>query len=242
MKSRGPWAKSEIARAIYEQSEQLVALARAVRADPGIPFSERDASAHLVDVLSDSGFEIRTGVGGLEAAFIARRGCGDPHVALRAEHDEIGRGLIAGAAVGAAIGVAPFADEGALTVSVVGSPTAGGTVLLEAGGLDDAHAVLMFLPTPSPTASGRLHAQIGHDDRREREDSALRRAFARNAAALGLDNGSAAADAEDGYKTMLHGAVALAWTAYDAATEPRLRAHLLASRGRLRHHVRSAVR
>ena len=40
---------------------------------------------------------------------------------------------------------------------------------------------------------------------------------------------AAQVDSDEGYKAMLDGGVALAWTALDAATDPTIKAHLLES-------------
>lgn len=386
-----PSIKADTERVIHEQADGLVGLAQALHADPEPPFSERRASARMVDLLSDGGFEIRTGVAGLATAFIASRGGGALHVAFCAEYDALdaraghaeGRHLVAGAAIGAALGLAPFADESGLTVSVVGTPGAGlldmpappeghvvtgKTALFEAGAFDDAHAVLMLIPSHSFTGFGRTCARVrwrarlwdGHTSLREtrrlledrvrraatapgvavatwrigslddgatttaelaldgptlrqvalaaaaargeleriatgaglslqivefapvrelHNDLPLRRALARNLVALGLvpspatllphstdlgnvsiripvvapmvSAGVAAApgaadaatryDGEVAYRAMLAGAVALAWTALDAASLGGIRSHLLAAR-ELAHRRASAAR
>lgn len=175
-------AKSEVARVVYEQADRLVGLARAIHEDPEPAFSERRASARLVDLLSDSGFEIRTGAGALSTAFVASRGAGELHLTICAEYDALdagighgsGRHLVAGAAMGAAMGLATFADERGLTLSVIGTPGAdlldlevppaahlatGKSALLESGAFDHAHAVLMLIPASGSTGFGRTCAR-----------------------------------------------------------------------------------
>jgi metal-dependent amidase/aminoacylase/carboxypeptidase family protein len=76
-----------------------------------------------------------------------------------------GHSVIAGAAVAAAIGLQDIADEVGLTVSVFGTPgeelvglpepqegflAAGKIAILEGGGFDNVHAVLMIHPGPTP--------------------------------------------------------------------------------------------
>ncbi|HEU5286922.1 MAG TPA: hypothetical protein VFV20_00825 [Candidatus Limnocylindria bacterium] len=230
--------KSELARCIYEQGDPLVRLARAIHADPELAVSAFDASARLVEFLCDNGFEIRIGICGLATAFIASRGAGALRLTLCADYDSLdggvghgsGHHLVAGATVGAAVGVAPFADDLGLTVSVLGTPGAELPRLLAGGAFDGTHAVLMIVPT----AAGLTPRVMEYLPNRElRRDAPLRRAFARNAAALGLTaqigtrDFAARSDTDDAYQEMLHAAVALAWTTFDAATARELRAHLM---------------
>lgn len=270
--------KSELARCIYQQGDQLVRLARAIHADPELAFLELNASARLVEFLCDNAFEIRTGVCDLASAFVASRGAGALHLMFWAEYnaldDGVGQGserhLVAGAAVGAAVGLAPFVEDVGLTVSVLGTPRADLRMLRDRPADRRAHAVLMLVVTAvGATPRAAEYARI----RTLHQDAPLRRAFERNAAALGLmadastshaalgtDLGDVAvripviaptialrgtaeigtrdfaalADTDHAYQGMLHAAVALAWTAYDAATERELRAHLLAARLRAR--------
>lgn len=284
-------AKGEVARVVYEQGDALVRLARAIHADPETAYSEHRASARLIDTLSDAGFEIRTAVSDLPTAFAASRGAGPVHFTLCAEYDALdegvghgsGRHLVAGAAAGAAIGLAGLVDDAGLTVSVLGTPAAdllslrsppagyvrtGKAELLRGGAFADVHAVLVLVPSASFTGFARSHAQVREKYEpipRLRQDPFLSRAFSRNADALGIardprvprptfatDLGvvstriptiapmialggtarvgtrdfAALSATDDGYRAMLHGAVALARTALDAATERDLRSHL----------------
>lgn len=204
-----PSTKGEVARVISEQADSLVGLARAIHADHEPASAELRTSARLIDVLSDSGFEVRIGVGGLSTAFVASRGAGELHVTLCAEYGVLdasmghraGRHLVAGAAIGAALGLAPFCGESGLTVSVIGTPGAGlfdlevpptvrpvsgKTELLASGAFDDAHAAFMLLPTPSFTGVGQT------------SDPLLRRAVTRNLRALGLHPSPSTRLAESG--------------------------------------------
>ncbi len=60
--------------------------------------------------------------------------------------------MIAAAAVGAGLALAPIADDAGLTVTVLGTPAeeggGGKIVLLEAGAFDGVHAAMMVHPAP----------------------------------------------------------------------------------------------
>jgi hypothetical protein len=113
-----------------------------------------------------AGFTSRHGVAGLDTAFVATAGSGPLTIAICAEYDALpgighacGHNVIAAAAVGAGIALAPLADELGLTVKVMGTPAeegGGGKILmLDAGVFDGVHAAMMVHPAPSSRSSSR---------------------------------------------------------------------------------------
>src|SRR5438034_2032522 len=141
--------------------DSLIALSNRIHAHPELGFEEERAAAWLSEALSTAGFAVETGICALPTAFVARAGTGPLHIAICAEYDCLpgighacGHNIIAAMAVGAGIAAARVADEGGLTVSVIGTPAeetgdAGGKVLLlERGAFTGLHAEMMLHPAP----------------------------------------------------------------------------------------------
>ena len=110
-------------------------------------------------MLGGAGLTVEAGVAGLDTAFVATAGSGPLTVAICAEYDALpgighacGHNVIAAAAVGAGLALAPLADELGLTVKVIGTPAeegGGGKILmLDAGVFDGVHAAMMVHPAP----------------------------------------------------------------------------------------------
>jgi amidohydrolase len=156
--------KEKINAAVDACRNEILELSHRIHDAPELGFEEYKACAKLTDVLQKHGFEVTTGVGGLETAFTARqsgRGNG-PHVAFLAEYDALkglghgcGHNIIASAAVGAGIALASILDRYDGMVSIIGTPgeeTKGGKiVLLDAGIFDNVDFVLMVHPTQGPS-------------------------------------------------------------------------------------------
>ncbi|MFJ9083986.1 M20 family metallopeptidase [Streptomyces sp. NPDC102384] len=149
--------KQAAAQHIRAAADDLIALSHRIHAHPELAFEEYLASQWVADALSDAGFEVRHGYCGLPTAVEATIGTGPTHIAICAEYDALpdighacGHNIIAAAAVGAGIGLAPLADELGLTVRVLGTPAeegGGGKVLmLEQGAFDGVHAAMMVHP------------------------------------------------------------------------------------------------
>jgi amidohydrolase len=155
----GTGAREAAARTVQTAAEGLVALSHAVHADAELAFEEHRSSARVADALARAGLTVETGVAGLETAFVATAGSGPLTVAICAEYDALpgighacGHNVIAAAAVGAGLALAPLADELGLTVKVIGTPAeegGGGKILmLDAGVFDGVHAAMMVHPAP----------------------------------------------------------------------------------------------
>jgi amidohydrolase len=151
--------RGRAAAVVAAAAERLVALSHAVHTDAELAFEEHRSAARVAEALTAGGFTVDHGVAGLDTAFIATVGTGSLTVAICAEYDALpgighacGHNVIAAAAVGAGLALAPLADELDLTVKVMGTPAeegGGGKILmLDAGLFDGVHAAMMVHPAP----------------------------------------------------------------------------------------------
>ena len=150
----------ETARARVEAArDSLLDLSHRIHAEPELGYEEERAAAWLCEALEAGGLSVERGVAGLATAFTARAGSGPLHVAICAEYDALpeighacGHNVIAAAALGAGLALAPIADDAGLTVTVFGTPAeeggGGKIVMLEAGAFDGVHAAMMVHPAP----------------------------------------------------------------------------------------------
>ena len=112
----------------------------------------------------------------LATAFVGRSGDGELHLAICAEYDALpqvghacGHNIIASAAVGAAIGLAPVAEDAGLSVSVFGTPAeergdaSGKILMLERGAFEGVHAAMMVHPAPDDVAMPGMIAAATFD-------------------------------------------------------------------------------
>jgi amidohydrolase len=105
----------------------------------------------------------------MPTAFVASAGSGDLAVGICAEMDALpgighgcGHNVIAASAVGAALALAPVADELGLTVRVFGTPAedrgTGKEIMVNRGVFDDTHAAMMVHPTLKDVVTPQLRA------------------------------------------------------------------------------------
>lgn len=148
-------ARKEIDRA----APALVELSHIIHAHPELAFEEERSSAWVAAALADAGLDVQRGVCDLPTAFVATAGTGPLTVAICAEYDALpgighacGHNIIAAAAVGAGLALAPLADELGITVKVMGTPAeegGGGKILmLQRGGFAGVNAAMMVHPGP----------------------------------------------------------------------------------------------
>lgn len=151
---------TKAASVVAAHRADLLALSRAIHADPELAFEEHHAVARVAAELENAGFAVTVGVHGLETALRATYGTGDFHAVICVEYDALpgvghacGHNIIAAAGVGAALAAAAVADHLGLTVTVLGTPAeehGGGKVLMLADGAwDDATISLMVHPYPA---------------------------------------------------------------------------------------------
>jgi amidohydrolase len=161
--------KGRVEAEIQGHRQALVDLSHRIHAHPELAFEERQAHGWLMEALERAGLEVEDGPAGLPTAFRARKAGGALRVAVCAEYDALpgvghacGHNIIAAAAAGAAIGLAPIVDELGVDLLVVGTPAeenGGGKIrLLDAGAFDGVHAAIMVHPGPldllEPTVIG----------------------------------------------------------------------------------------
>ncbi|HKX18376.1 MAG TPA: amidohydrolase [bacterium] len=159
---------------IDEMSPALVGISRKIWEHPELAFQERRACSWLSQLLRDAGYEVETGVGGLETAFtatLAGRGAG-PTVGVFSEYDalpELGHGcghnLLAISGVGAGVGLAAVLDGLPGAVRVHGTPAeegpSGKTLLLRAGVFQGLDAALIFHPSAEANVLERMRTGQG---------------------------------------------------------------------------------
>lgn len=144
----------------FESVEQeLRKISRWLYEHPELQYQEYESSARLAAFLAQHGFEVTHPSHGLDTALEANAGTTGPRVVICCEYDALpevghacGHNIIATAAVGAGIALAPLANELGIRVTVLGTPAeegAGGKIdLIEAGAFEDAAASMMIHPHP----------------------------------------------------------------------------------------------
>ncbi|MDQ3574384.1 MAG: M20 family metallopeptidase [Actinomycetota bacterium] len=151
--------KAAAGKAVERASDGLVELSHRIHANPETMFEEEKSSRWVAEGLDSGGFSVDHGVCDLPTAFVASAGHGPLTVAICAEYDALpgvghacGHNVIAAAAVGAGLALAPLADDLGLTVKVMGTPAeegGGGKILmLERGAFDGVNAAMMVHPAP----------------------------------------------------------------------------------------------
>ena len=152
-------ARGAAAGVVAAAAEDLIALSHGVHTDAELAFEEHRSSARVAEALAAAGFDVTHGLAGMDTAVDARIGTGDLTVAICAEYDALpavghacGHNVIAAAAVGAGLALAPLVDELGITLRVLGTPAeegGGGKILmLDAGVFDGVHAAMMVHPAP----------------------------------------------------------------------------------------------
>jgi amidohydrolase len=146
--------------AIKDLAERFRATSAEIHANPESAFEEHRAAGLLTEWLSEEGFSVETGVGGLETAFVAKSGkpsSAGPLIAILAEYDALpgighgcGHNLIGAGAALAATQLRRLAPDHPGMLAVIGTPGeegGGGKIrLLDAGVFDQVNAALMFHP------------------------------------------------------------------------------------------------
>lgn len=151
--------------AVLEAEPHLLELSHALSDDPELAFDEVRAAARVAAVLEDAGFTLTREAYGLPTAIEAVYGTGELTVVIACEYDALpgvghacGHNIIAAAAVGAALGLAPLADELGLRLVLLGTPaeeSGGGKILLLQRGAWDSAALSLMV---HPSTAGQLPA------------------------------------------------------------------------------------
>ncbi|MDP8976154.1 MAG: M20 family metallopeptidase [Actinomycetota bacterium] len=151
--------KAAARETVSEEAEDLVDLSHRIHANPETMFEEERSSRWVAEVLDAGGFSVDHGVCDLPTALVASAGDGPLTVAICAEYDALpgvghacGHNVIAAAAVGAGLALAPLVDDLGITVKVFGTPAeegGGGKILmLERGAFAGVNAAMMVHPAP----------------------------------------------------------------------------------------------
>jgi amidohydrolase len=158
------------ARATLEAAHPgLVELSHRIYQNPELGFEEVQSSGWLADALEAAGFRTQRGYGQMPTAVVGSVGGGPLHVVICSEYDALpevghacGHNVICTAGLGAALALAPLADELDLRVTLLGTPAeeGGGGKLgfIEGGFFDDVHAALMVHPFPADVAEPQIIA------------------------------------------------------------------------------------
>ncbi len=144
---------------IQSAAPGLEDLSHRIHAHPELGFEEELSSAWVAEALAAAGFNVDIGVAGLPTALVASAGSGPFTIGICAEYDALpgighacGHNVIAASAVGAALGLAPLADDLGITVKVLGTPAeeggGGKIIMLERGVFEGVHAAMMVHPAP----------------------------------------------------------------------------------------------
>lgn len=149
--------KERIAAEARALHPRLIQISQTIHANPELLFEEHKAMAILTDELEEHGFDVQRGVAGLDTAFVATYGSGEPVVGILAEYDALpqighacGHNLIGTWAMGAGIALRRAMPDVQGTIKVIGTPAeegGGGKVIMaEAGVFDGLSAAMMMHP------------------------------------------------------------------------------------------------
>lgn len=149
--------KEQIATEVRRMHPRLIEMSQTLHANPEICFEEHQAAALLTGELEEHGFEVERGVAGMDTAFIATYGEGEPVVGIIAEYDALpkighacGHNLIGTWAIGAGIALRRAMPDLQGTIKVIGSPAeegGGGKVIqADAGVFNGLDAAMMMHP------------------------------------------------------------------------------------------------
>ena len=137
-------ARASIDAHIDRIADRLVAVSRAIHANPELCFAEHHAHDLLTSVLRENRLAVEPHAWGVDTAFEARAGSRGPEVAVLLEYDALpgighgcGHNVIAAAGLGAGLAAAVLADELGGRVRIMGTPAeegGGGKVLMARNG------------------------------------------------------------------------------------------------------------
>jgi amidohydrolase len=173
--SRIDESKQRVRDAVDAVAGELVRISNEIHAHPELAFEERHAFAELVPFARAAGFEVATGVYGMETAFRGEWGHGPVTIAICAEYDALpdighacGHNLIATAGVGAAAGLVKALEPGDARVVLLGTPAeemyGGKVIMVNKGAFDDIDVAMMAHPMAvdlaDPPMLGVAHVDV----------------------------------------------------------------------------------
>jgi amidohydrolase len=162
--------KRAVCDAVDAMATELVAISRAIHAEPELAFQEVKAARRLTEAVERHGLPVRRGAYNLQTAFACDFGPGDgPAVAVLAEYDALpgighacGQNLIATSGLGAALALASLGDRLPGRVRLLGTPAeeggGGKELMAQAGAFKGIDAALMMHPGDYNRLSGKFLA------------------------------------------------------------------------------------
>ncbi|XVV15754.1 M20 family metallopeptidase [Actinoplanes sp. CA-131856] len=162
-------SKQAAAATVASLAPTLIDLSERLHATPETAWEEHRAARWVPAPLAERGFTVTPAYLGLETAFRATYGSGPFRLGLCAEYDALpglghacGHNLISAITVGAALALAPLADDHGLTIEVYGTPAeegGGGKIeLLERGAFAGLDLAMMAHPAPVDVAEAEPFA------------------------------------------------------------------------------------
>ncbi len=168
-------AKEAIYTAVDDRQEQSYDLADRIWEHPEVALQETNAVSWLTEQLQDAGFDVKTGIGGMETAFVARYGTETPVVGTMGEYDALpelsqtrtatrepveegvpghgcGHNLFGVGSLGGALAVRDAIADGEVSGSVMyyGTPAEevglGKVAMVDAGAFDPVDAIISWHP------------------------------------------------------------------------------------------------
>jgi amidohydrolase len=173
-------AKQRARAAVDGAAVELVRISHEIHAHPELAFQEHHAMSQLVPFVKAHGFDVKTGVYGMETAFRGEWGHGPVTIAICSEYDALpeighacGHNLIATSGVGAAVGLIGAIDPADARVVILGTPaeeTYGGKVIMvNHGAFADIDVAMMAHPMAvdfaDPPMLGVAHVDIEYRGR-----------------------------------------------------------------------------
>lgn len=165
--------KERVCAEIDKLKEEVAKISWRIHENPEFGFKEYKASKWLASALEKGGFLTKLGTAGMETAIQATHPdkTEGPTIAILGEYDALpelghacGHNLIAGAALGACLGLAPFEREIPGQLVFLGTPaeeTVGGKVIMvKAGIFDHIDIAMMFHPSSRTVVDERSAASV----------------------------------------------------------------------------------
>jgi metal-dependent amidase/aminoacylase/carboxypeptidase family protein len=206
--------QEQILQAIDAAAERLIEVSRQIHDAPELRFEERFAAKLLTETLASFGLTPEQPVGGLDTAFRAEFGRRQtPKMAILAEYDALpnghacGHNLIAGAALGAVVGLGAVRDQLPGGVVILGTPAeeggGGKVILLEQGAFADIDAairafqadylqqvtarVLQCAEAAALATGTRVETEVRRGYRDMRDNMTMARRFGEHLQSLGVE-------------------------------------------------------
>ncbi|MFP4588965.1 MAG: amidohydrolase [Candidatus Acetothermia bacterium] len=165
--------KRRVIDRIEDVSDEIVAISEKIHSDPELGLEEYKAQGWLTESLEDAGYAIERGLAGMETAFRAvhPETSPGPTIAILAEYDALpdlghacGHNLIAGAALGAGLGLFGLKSEIPGRLEVIGTPaeeSEGAKVtMVNSGVFDEVDVAMMFHPSTTTASYSRSAASL----------------------------------------------------------------------------------